>query len=233
MYLKYGNYTHADNECSVIITKDASKRSYSGAVIEINERWDVMGRIQRANQAAVVSALIALETAYSVNNKDIALYGESGRTHYLSTSQCVDGTRVTRPPSYPQGEGAEFSTFRNYALTVEGDRKMVGDTLLSFRESINWTGTGGKTWDYLVPLTGPPIPQTLTKSSVVTIVQEGNAVGYGAYPLAPYPLWPSYELVTERSIVADLPEANEEERSVSWRYVFQADFKLVGLPNNL
>ena len=233
-YIKYGSYQHGQGECALAISKDAI---YSESNVRRGwiERWDLTGRLQPATetQAGVTAAIAALENGYSINGYDLGLYLDTGvlTQHFIDSSATVGGTRVTRPPSYPTGEGAEYNVYRNYSITVEAEiPDTSSSTLLHWREAISWQGTGGAEWGYLVPLTGPPLPQQFTQASLVRMTQQGYAVGNGGYPTAADPIWPQAEQVTQRRIMYELPGRNTNERQVNWSFSFLAPMQLAGLP---
>src|SRR5262249_51742549 len=62
----------------------------------------------------------------------------------LISAVCQGGTRVVRGPSFPQGFGGEYSTYRTYSLAVEGDVPLRDDNIvLAHEESLEFEGTGG------------------------------------------------------------------------------------------
>ena len=233
-YIKYGNYQHGQGECALAISKDAV---YSESNVRRGwiERWEITGRLQPTDetQAGVTAALALLEAGYSTDGYDLGLYLDTGvlTQHFIDSSATVGGTRVTRLPSYPVGEGAEYNVYRNYSITVEAE---IPDTsssaLLHSQESISWEGTGGPDWGFLLTLTGPPQPQTFAQATPVRMIQRGSAVGNGAYPLSSSPIWPQNELQTARRIDYAVPRRNSNERTISWSYTFQATQQLSGLP---
>src|SRR5437762_1815169 len=73
MYLKYGNYQHAANEVSVVISKEGLFAE-GGASRGLRERWNIQGRLQANNQAGLTAAIDALTAAYSVQAQDVGFY---------------------------------------------------------------------------------------------------------------------------------------------------------------
>lgn len=222
MYLKYGTYSHTANECSVTIERTAT-RVQSGVARETLERWNIMGLATASSQSALTTKLRAIEAAYSENGKDIGLYDDSGTAtvHLLRDRDTIDGVFVVKPPSYPEGSGAEYSLFRTFSIAVEGKTTSETSNLLAYAQSITYQGNGGPAWDYLVPLNGAPQAQMFTQRSLVTVTQEGQAVGYSAYPTPPQPIWSQYLLNDQCTIRHELPSIDSKERRVSWQYVFR------------
>lgn len=232
MQLKYGSYSHDSNAAAIAISKDVVMGE-GGIPQSIRERWDVTGEVSGANESAVKTAINALVDAYSVHGKDLALYHSGGTisAHAMLSSETIWGTKVVKMPSFPKGDGSEYVTSRSFSLAVEGEYPAGYSSILSFRESLSWQGNGGPIWNYIVPLAGPPIHQVLTESSVVTITQEGYAVGDLAYPSPQWPIWPEQELGAQRRIRYEVPSINSRERRVSWSYTFLAPAMLSATPH--
>src|ERR1700730_9902004 len=116
MYLKYGPYTHAQNEPAIQIAKRAvfSPRGYRQAV---RETWRIVGVLHAANQPGLTTAIAALRSAYNVNGLELGFYLDAGvplTDHVLPSAAALGGTRVTAL-EFPHGSGAEYSTFRSYS----------------------------------------------------------------------------------------------------------------------
>lgn len=222
MYLKYGSYSHGSNECAIAISKQAIHTPDHGLTAVV-ERWEIMGELHAATVAALTTAINALEAAYATHGGDLALYEDGGTitSHAIISNQTNSGTKIVQPPHYPEGKGAEYATFRSYAIVVEAERPVVATGLISYAETISTQGTGGPEWGYLLPITGPPQPQVFTQFSIATIVQEGYAVALDAYPLANPPVLPNDEIGSLRRIRYELPRRNSQERISRWSYTFQ------------
>lgn len=231
LYLKFGSYQHEANECAVVIARE-SVQSPDGVQSAIRERWSISGRLQKDTQAELTTAIRALEAAYSTGNKDVGLHLSTGAAtaHGVLNRQTVRGTRVTQPPSFPEGAGAEYSTFRNYTIGLEWEIPDPTTSLLSWAESITFEGTGGPNWGFLIPLVGPPQQQMFSQASEVRAVQSGRAIGNGAYPTPPPPIWPAFELGPARRVAPSLPSFRSNEREISWSYTFLFPGAVGGYP---
>jgi hypothetical protein len=237
MLLRYGSYTHDQNECALVIEKRAVF-SPRGERQFVRETWHVAGIKQAASQGALTAALAELRSAYNVNGRDAGLYLDDGATltdHYLTSSATLGGVRVTGL-DFPRGEGAEYSTFRTYRITLEADFPDTTTNLLEYDESLNFEGNGGPRRVFLEVLEGLPQEQIANQCTTCRATQHGRAVGYGTYPVPPPPIWPAAELADRRRIILRTPEryAGQFARyPVEWHYAFESIAPLAGTPHVL
>jgi hypothetical protein len=237
MQLKYGNHTHDAGEAEVMISREGLV-SEMGRMFAIRERWEVQGRLHEASSADLSTAIDALITAYSYQGQDIEL---TQSEHAMRSGDTLNGTRVVSPPHFPQGRGGEYSTYRNYNLAVEGEFAYVGNSiLLSWTESLTFTGTGGPVWGFLECLNGPPQQQMFMQQSVVHATQRGSAVcvpdslhrnEYGFFWVPPEPIWPQWEHRDKKTITYELPADLYGKRITNWSYEFSANVPLGAFPN--
>lgn len=239
MYLKYGDYQHASGEVSVVISKQGI---FADAAIlrGVRERWDLQGRLQAESPAALTTALEELAAAYAVQGQDVGFYFDDGTpsSHQITSAATNGGVRVVAPPSFPQGKGAEYSTFRTYTIALEAEVLDDSATLIAWHERLNFSG-GGPQFAYLQPINGLPIKQLLKQSTPYRATQAGEAVGMYAYPTPAPPLWPTAEHVHLRELHYELPKRMGEGASttftefrVTWSYQFESAAPLVGLPTS-
>jgi hypothetical protein len=237
MYLKYGSYRHADNEASVTISKDGLFAP-GGMSYGVRERWAISGRLQAADQATLGAAIDALTAAYSVQGQDVAFYLDNGEptSHAISHATTNGGVRVVVPPSFPEGRGAEYSTFRNYTIVLEAERLDPSATVVNWHEVLSFQG-GGAQFAFLEPINGQPQKQLLKQATTFRASQTGEAVGRTGYPAPAMPMWPGSELAHLREIRYELPKRSGPPGSpfytqfkVSWNYRFEDAGPMVGLP---
>ncbi len=234
MFLRYGAYTHAQNEPAVQIGKRAvfSRRGYRQAV---RETWRIVGVLHAADQPGLTSAIAALRSAYNVNGLDLGLYLDDGVTltdHALVSGNTLGGTRVTAL-EFPTGTGAEYSTFRSYSITVEADFPDTTQNLLDFSETLSFEGNGGPRMVFLDTLVGLPQQQIVRQQTTYRARQEGRAVGQATYPPVAPPIWPAAELPDQRRLILRSPRrvaSNLTEFVAEWTYVFEAVSPLAGGP---
>jgi hypothetical protein len=137
---------------------------------------------------------------------------------------------------FPRGDGAEYSTFRTYRITLEADFPDTAGNLLEYAEALDFEGTGGPRRVFLEVLEGLPQEQIGTERTTTRATQHGRAVGYGTYPVPPPPVWPAAELPHRRRISLRTPErvGNQFARyPVEWHYAFEAVVPLVGTPSGV
>ena len=225
MIFKYGSYAHSANEVSLTVSKQA-EFSDLGYRRGTRETWTIAGVLQGGSQTEITSAIAALQTAYGTNGLNAGLYLDDGMTvtaHFLDSSATRGGVNV-KSVSFPQGKGAEYSTFRTYQVVLEALFPEEESVYLSWTESISTTGTGGPKF-ILVPLiSGAAQKQIVQQNTVVKVSQRGSATGVANWPSPAAPLFPDYEKVEQRSISRDTPRmhrTNNEGYRVSWSYAFE------------
>lgn len=244
MYIQYGNYQHAIGEGAIRVTR-RTEYSRANQLTGVRVRFEMQGRIQiddtgdpLANQAAMTDALNGLEAAYAVDGYDFGLYEDDGTPtqHVLLNATTLGGVKVTSPLCYPVGAGAEYSTFRNYELAVEGFVPNVLAGVVDWQETVRWSG-GGPDYVFLQTLAGPPQKQLRVEQTTYKAVQSGYAVGNLSYVSPPGPLWPYALQPMASSVTQASPERmgplNIPYRNyrTTWTYSFEDVAPLFGAPN--
>jgi hypothetical protein len=238
--LKYGAYTHQSNEVAVTITRTAIK-SQGGIYYAYEERWHLTAfpGLFGSTQAALTIAINALTNAYSVDGYDLVLYLDDGATptsHALYSAICNGGTRIIQAPEFPNGQGAEYSTYRSYSIVVAGEVPLTSSNVITrYHESIAFEGTGGPINVYIPVAEGAWVQQTTSQQSTFKIVQKGGLTALYAPTFPPAPIWPDAEHQELRSIVADNPEMRNGRfynYPLSWSYTYESNGQLTGNPNN-
>lgn len=238
-YLKYGSYTHEENELTISISKNTLFDS-SGVPYAVIQNWNIEGWLFGDDSSDLTSKIRALETAYSEHGKDLEFFINSAKSaHTIKSSETVGGIKVINPPHYSKGEGAEYSTFRTYSITLEAEipldnNREDGDTI-SFNESLQFVG-GGPRFVYLQTINGKPQKQQVAQSTPYKCVQTGSAVGYKGYPVAPPPMFPGDEHIDQRNITRKSPKKRGTgnqytDYEISWTYNFESANKFGANPN--
>ena len=230
MILAYGSYRHALAETAVAIARETTF-SPTRVPLTTRETWRIEGILQAASSAELTAAIDALTKAYARQGQDATLYLPDGITpsaHRLLSRDTLGGVRVVRPPSFPEGRGPEYSTFRSYAIELQADFAAAesDDAVLISEEVLNFSG-GGPRWVYLPTLTGLPIKQIVQQATPIRVTQTGRAVGFARYPEPAEPLWPEAWHQETSTIARHLPRRNgtqmtETEFEVQWNYQFEA-----------
>lgn len=238
MFLQYGSYIHAENEVSITIDQQ-SVVNEAGQQYAVDKTWNIQGIIQAPTQALVIVAYTLLEAAYSRWYQNLTLLTDTGLVaHQLPNAGSLTGVRITKPPSYPKGEGAELSTFRTYSITATARYPAIGATnpLKSFHESLAMSG-GGPRRAVVECANVRPQEQVIKAFTAFRAVQSGQAVGMFNYPIVPAPIFPGKEV--EPSIPPGNPVPGSPrllngihiDWPVSWHYEYISATPLVGLPN--
>ena len=150
MYLRYGNYIHANNEVGFTISRDA-KRSQGGTFYAYQEKWACRGLVQLRLAGGHLRAIENITAAYSIDGQDLVFLFDDGVTptaHQLISANCNGGTRVTRPPSFPDTyKSGEYQPGygRSYTFEIEGETPLTSDNvLLTFTESSRSKATAAR-----------------------------------------------------------------------------------------
>lgn len=235
MYLAYGNYRHADNEAEYTISTSPVETD-DGDLYASVTTWQISGQIHADTTAQLVTALRTLEAAYSTWDRDLVFYDDNGNVcHALRSAGSSSGVRVIGF-GYPNGTGAQLSTFRDYTITVQAEYPVGATPYRSFRETLSFQG-GGPERAVLEIVNGPPQEQILKSQTAFRAVQSGSAVGLYGYPPVPPPLFPGKERV--QSVPPGNPQfgsprvrqGRATDFPVSWSYEFWSATPMAGFPN--
>jgi hypothetical protein len=236
MILRFGNYRHDDNEVRLSIDRRAELTAAKVPYVWTT-RWTLDGLLVGDDVADITTKINALEAAYKVRGVDAELLTSEGgvTAHRMLSAASVGGIRVIGPPSYPDGSGAEYTTWRRYSITIEADFPVnpndPSTQILDWNEVYETSG-GGPLYGYTQPIKGSPIRQTIREQTTYKATQSGSAVGYLARPTPPAPIWPG-ALIEQPRIMKVSPKRNGsgfQEFAISWSYQFEAPFPLNGTP---
>lgn len=233
MIFKYGGYAHEDNEVALSFTQRAILVDRG---IKAHRRIiSLTGKLHGTDVDDLTDKIQSLQNAYELNGKDAVLYKSDGTTQTaigILNSQTINGTRVTQPPTFGNLDGAEYTTFVTYSITIEGD--VQGDTnLLAYEEKLSFRGNGGPRLAYLEPIVGEPIKQQTTQRTISKVIQSGRALGLSGYPTVNGPLFPGDEDGEQRGIDLDAPKnllGYRSEFAIQWSYRFRSVRPLSGIP---
>lgn len=234
MYLLVGSYWFDQNEADISISK---RTNYTNLVPQnVVHTWNVKGKKHAASQSALTTALIALEAAVR-DGQDIGLYLDDQATltaHYLVNSRALGGNRIVEPVHYPLGDGgkdAQYSTYRDWAFTLEATYAISDRAMISFEETIEFEGDGGPRTVWLETAIGLPQEQTVSQFTSYKAIQSGSAKQLGSYPTYPGPIWPDAEKRPMRKLVPKANSGASQEFEVRWTYYFESALALRGNPH--
>lgn len=221
MHLRYGSYNHAAGECIVSISR-VERANESGLSYGYTETWTIDGMLVGSSQADLTTKIQALEAAYASGGFDLTLVDDLGNDtpHKMVSANAIEGVKVVKP-SYPMGEGAEYTTFRHYTIVATADFDVIeSGGLISWGETLTFSG-GGAQYVWQQPLSGPPIKQQVATATPYRLIQSGSATGRSGYPTpAPYVL-PAGDLIEMPTISKTGPGAGNYNFVISWTYVFE------------
>jgi hypothetical protein len=228
MILSYGGYSHQIDEAGIVISKSRIT-DIVGNVIGQKETWSITGQIHASNPGQLTSSIKSLEKAYEKSFGDVTLTDEVyGKTAHSIKSTDTNSGVIVKSFSFPDGEGAEYTTFRKYEVTLEATYDLNNtDGLIEYNETFTSQGTGGQQFVVRVPRYGAPIYQRVARATPIFVQQSGTALGYKEYPIAPLPLYPQYEHLERRqisqltpSILSPYGDSKRREFRVNWNYYF-------------
>jgi hypothetical protein len=232
---RYGSYVHADHETTVSISKQGLEND-AGELYAQRVTWNVSGQILGDDTSAVVTACAALEAAYRERGRDARLYDASGNVvAELTDGNALTGVRVVQPVAYPLGDGAQFSTFRDYTVVLSADYLLdsgLRSRLRAFTEAVTLFG-GGPVRDVVECVNAPAQEQVVSAFSAYRATQSGRAVGIFDYPAAPAPLWPA-KLARAGTFTRETPRrinGRDVDFPLSYQFEFVSGTPLLGVPN--
>jgi len=237
MILRYGNYSHDDCEAKIAIQRRSSL-TRANVPFSYTEQWAIELLVVGDDVTDVTTKLLAIEAAYKIRGVDCRLLTSAGgaTAHKMLHADTIGGVRVVSLPSYPTGEGAEYTTYRTVTIVLEADFPInpgdPGTQFLDWQETVETFG-GGPLLGYTAPINGVPVRQTIRQRTTFKATQSGSAVGYLGYPAIPGPLFPG-ALMENPRITRSAPRRNgtsAQEFPVSWSYVFESPSPLFGTPN--
>ncbi|MCH7989758.1 MAG: hypothetical protein IID46_11510 [Planctomycetes bacterium] len=224
--LKYGDHTHDLADAAIVInrTNTFSENNKRTGYIET---WTIDGFLQADTQDAIGTKINTLKDAYDKDNETAVLLFEDGSetNHKLDTADSVSGVRV-RLVDFPEGRGAEYSTFRSYRIVI--DAEFADDAgIIQLVETLTFTG-GGSKFLHKQTLIGLPQKQFVAQNIPFRVTQAGFSVGHLFWPNPLPPIFPNDLKNEESSTVKTGPEnvyAKTHKAThfrTSWNYAFES-----------
>jgi len=241
MRIRYGQYRLPEGQTELSITSQPVQNA-RGLISESVVTWNMVTRLA-CPPAGMNAALEELFFAFSVHGQDLVLENASGvsQFHQLINTECIGGTVVSKPPTYPTARKGEMVTFRTIEIAVTGRVPALfgWSNYLSYQETITIRG-GGRRWGVREVNFGPGIRQLLRTNSKCIATQSGSAVGHLYRPAIPPAIWPNARVDELPDITDVSPKTNGQggntaftEFSRSWSYAYEFPTRLSGSPNAL
>lgn len=234
LYFQYGQYQHEPGDIVIASISRATEYSPRGQPLLSKLTWSIQGQIHADSPALLTPKLRALEAAYARHGRDAGLYETGGvpTAHVMRSAGSIGGVRSSGV-QYPTGDGIEYTTLRNYSVTLEADYPFEDVSLLEFSETLSFSGTCRPRFVFLPLLNGQPEKQIVQRSTTQKVTQSGNALGYFSRPSAPPPLWPNDEHEDLRQISTTSPRVvygRTVDFGIQWSYSFESSTPLIGEP---
>lgn len=236
MIVAWNTYIHQMDETSVVISL-LPRYNALGRKQGTVERWRLKGMVFGDTVANVTAAANTIEAAYGDNGGNLLLLDNNGILIHRSllSNGSIGGVRMIRF-DFPVGEGAEWTTYRNYEIEAEAEYPESGGEILDWRESVT-TGGGKPRWVIKEPLKGKPIRQQTHERTKYFARQSGMAVGLSDYPDPPAPLWPDDLHEDREPLTKESPRTigigvgqYRTEYIIHWDYEFESIEPLNGSP---
>ena len=245
MILALGSYQFEVNEVSLAIARTGLVGD-NKLVYAWQETWSMGGRLIRDTVSELSTAIRGLENAAKLFTGNVRLLFDDGTEteHYIQAINTLNGIHVIGPPSYPTSEGAEYVTYRTFAMALQAEIPVtvlgVGGGGSGAPEGgyVSWQQSvvlgGGKPLKVvLVPLNATPIEQLVAPRTPYTGAQFGEAVGLGSWPTPPKLMFTNGAII-ENDITHVAPTVgegtNKSNYPVRWNYRVVAASPLSGRP---
>lgn len=240
MNLTYGAYQHAGKTVTPRIESEVLETP-RGQTYAIRQTVTVEGTLVGDDAEDVAEQVEELIAAYATPGQDLlwTFPDDSGVPELtLRNSACVGGVRVIQPPSFVAGEGPEYSNYRKYVLTVQGDVRLTGasfPTIWEYSQTLSRVGTTGPVVVFQPTKYTRPLPVRTRAFSLQTVTQTGTIAGTLGYLLPATPIWPA-ALKHESATVSEDAAPRQWINGVgvgwarSWTYTFESATPLPGAP---
>lgn len=239
MYFRIGTKTFSAGEVGIRrIAARALRRN--GITYGTETVWDLFGMTHADNATALTLELAAVEAAFRQQGVDAGFYEDNGTPtqHRLQGSQLAGGLMV-EPVSYEAGVGAEYTTYRNWTVSLLGRTRDASVQVVEWEESLTFIG-GGPEYAFLPCIDAPPVKQLVKQYTTFKAIQSGRALGLLQYIPPAAPLWGTvHEHQHLRQLLYGLPDrigkpgqAEFENFPTTWTYYFESVTPLVGSPTS-
>jgi hypothetical protein len=235
------------NSGAAAVTADTAViRAESGRPLRLRTRLHVHAYLEYANntggQAALTSAENSLRSQLQGAYGDLVLKQDSGAYSGLAlvNSNSISGVVIDSGPTFTEAEGSEYVNRRTVEFTGVAEYVIANTktAIVSWKESLVFTGTGGPVTRWRPSVNTKPIQQQIYPFSTYKLVQTGRAVGHRAYPVQPTPFFAyPIEQVDRRRVINEAPTRIGKAQSslvnypITWEYYYESASPLVAVPN--
>lgn len=195
-------------------------------------------------QNALSLAEDACRIAMAQNYQDLILLQDTGSASgtRLINRDSLSGVRIVNGPDFYESSGGEYVNQRKVRFTAEAQYVYPGSesAILSWQESISIQGNGGPEIIWRFPINEfDPIPQKVSRRTLITTTQSGSAVGHLRRPDYPPPmfgLYPNGGHLVSQSVTNNnrTPKALGQgwiEWPIQWSYQWRSIRPLAGEPH--
>ncbi len=195
----YRGYTHADNEINLVaVDYRTSYPPRNRKLVELR-RMRITGELIYSDTSSIVQKANAIVAAYGTDYGDFTYTVGGVLAHSLTNSaNCLSGVKVISK-NFPSGGPEQLATTRTFGATLQATYDVSEDNIVSWRESVQVTGTGGPLYVITDTLVGPVV-DVLAPATAYYYRQSGTAVGFTSYPNPPGPLAAQWEFGHRRTI---------------------------------
>lgn len=195
----YRGYTHTANEINLVSVEYRTQYSPRRRKLTETRTMRIMGELIYSDTASIVNKVNEVVSAYSQDGGDFTYTVGGVLAHSLTnTANCISGVKVISK-QFPSGGPEQLATTRTFAATLQATYDVSEDNIVSWRESVQVTGTGGPLYAITDTLLGP-IVDVLAPATAYYYRQSGTAVGFKDYPVPPGPLAAQWEFGHRRTI---------------------------------
>jgi len=227
----YGGYTHTDNEVNLVSVQRRKNFSPRHKALTETRTVNLRGELIYSTSQSIITTATNVMNAYSQDYRDFT-YTVGGVVveQLRNTGDCLSGVQVVNK-TFPAGGPEQFATTRTFGVTLQATYDTCEDDTVSWRESIEVTGTGGPLWVVVqgvagVQTLGGPFAYFLAPATAQYYHQYGEAVGFTNYPVPPPPINSAWEFGFRRRIT-NTSGVNQGKQikfyKTSWSYYMATD----------
>lgn len=221
----YGNFDFDDNAI-VVGSRLSVLKNRGGEMYARLKQYDVEGYVAASGQAALSTAMNAVETALARPFQDFIFYHDDSTesAFILRNNDSISGVTVTDGPNWlADPRGSNFVNQMKFRFTVSAEFPLsnTNNLLLDFNETVTFDG-GGPRFAVKECLVAAPQRQKIRTATVYRAIQQGMANGYRSYPNPPPPLWPAALLESPKleKKSPTLKGRDYEGFGITWSYSF-------------